>query len=336
MTASFLSGYPILVVDDEVEVLDGFELLLNSGGFSNVICCRDSRNVLPLLDDMGGMDVILLDLTMPYLNGRELLSILSENYPEIPVIVITATDEIETAVECIKAGAFDYLVKPVEKMRLITCVRRATERRDFARENSALKKRVLSDTLEHPEAFNAIVTRSTAMMAIFRYIEAIAGSSEPVLITGETGVGKELVARAIHSLSRRKGPFIGVNIAGLDDHSFSDTLFGHRKGAFTGADSYRDGLLKKTEGGTLFLDEIGDLPRLHRYNYCACFRKKNIFPWDPTCPRNRPPVFLRLRTGTWTQTTRRLFFGATCTTGFKPTRSSCRSCANAWKIYRFL
>lgn len=251
--------YPILVVDDDAEVLESFELVLHSGGLSDVVPCQDSRNVLPLLAEKGGAEVILLDLIMPYLKGQELLAQLSESHPEVPVIVITATDQLETAVECMKAGAFDYLVKPVEKMRLLSSVRRAIEKRGFARENHALKKRLLSDELEHPEAFSGIVTRNASMLGIFRYIEAIATSPEPVLITGETGVGKELIARAIHTLSGRRGPFVGVNIAGLDDHNFSDVLFGHRKGAFTGADSARDGLLKKSANGTLFLDEIGDL-----------------------------------------------------------------------------
>ena len=243
MKTTFLSEYPILVVDDDAEVLESFELTLNSGGFCNVIPCSDSRNVIPLLEEHGGVEVILLDLIMPFIKGRELLPRLSENYPGIPVIVITATDELDTAVACMKDGAFDYLVKPVEKMRLISSVRRAMERADAARENRALKKQLLSGTLGYPEAFEAIVTRNSPMLAIFRYIEAVSTSSEPVLITGETGVGKELIARAVHRLSGLDGAFVGVNIAGLDDQTFSDVLFGHRKGAFTGADSHRDGLL---------------------------------------------------------------------------------------------
>ncbi|MDA3789638.1 MAG: response regulator, partial [Desulfobacula sp.] len=205
--------YPIMVVDDEADVLESFELVLNSGGFNNVITCLDSRNVVPLLKERGEVEVILLDLIMPYLKGQDLLPVLSESYPNIPVIVITAFDDLETAVGCMKAGGFDYLVKPVENMRLISSVRRAMEKRELARENIALKKRILSHKLDHPEAFTNIITRSRAMLAIFQYMEAIASSSEPVLITGETGVGKELIARAIHLLRGLPGPFISVNIA---------------------------------------------------------------------------------------------------------------------------
>ena len=280
-----MNEYPIMVVDDEEEVLESFELVLNSGGFSNVITCQDSRNVVPLLTERGEVEVILLDLTMPYLKGQDLLPVLTENYPEIPIIVITATDDLETAVECMKAGGFDYLVKPVEKMRLISSVRRAMEKRGLARENSALKKSVLSHKLDHPEAFAAIVTRSRTMLAIFQYVEAIASSPEPVLITGETGVGKELIARAIHSLSELQGPFIGVNIAGLDDLHFSDTLFGHRKGAFTGADMKREGLLKKSGCGTLFLDEIGDLGQASQIKLLRLLQEYEYFPLGSDLPQ---------------------------------------------------
>jgi DNA-binding NtrC family response regulator len=126
-------------------------------------------------------------------------------------------------------------------------------------ENSRLKEHLLSDTMENPEAFEDIVTRSRAMHSIFQYIEAIAQTTLPVLVTAETGAGKEMVAKAIHKASGRKGDFVPVNIAGLDDNLFSDTLFGHEKGAFTGADSKRVGLIGKAAGGTIFLDEIGDL-----------------------------------------------------------------------------
>ena len=285
MKDSFMSEYPIMIVDDEEEVLESFEIVLNSGGFSNVITCQDSRLVVPLLKEKGEVEVILLDLIMPYLKGQDLLPVLTENYPGIPVIVITATDDLDTAVECMKAGGFDYLVKPVEKMRLISSVRRAMEKRELARENSALKKRILSHKLDHPEAFAAIVTRSRTILAIFQYVEAIASSPEPVLISGETGVGKELIARAIHSLSGLQGPFIGVNIAGLDDHSFSDVLFGHRQGAFTGADSRRDGLLKKTADGTLFLDEIGDLSQTSQIKLLRLLQEKEYFPLGSDLPQ---------------------------------------------------
>ncbi|WP_461209320.1 sigma-54-dependent transcriptional regulator [Desulfocurvus sp. DL9XJH121] len=284
MSIKSQSDKPILVVDDEAEVLESFELILNSGGFEQVVCCQSSAKVRPLMEEYP-FEAVLLDLVMPGPTGLDLLPRLTEEHPEVPVIVITATDELETAVDCMKAGAFDYLVKPMENMRLLSSVRRAVERRELARENKALKERVLSDALETPEAFAGIITRSPAMLAIFQYIEAVAASPEPVLITGETGVGKELIARAVYSLSGRPGPFVSLNVAGLDDVNFSDTLFGHRRGAFTGADSAREGLIKRAAGGTLFLDEIGDLSPASQIKLLRLLQEQEYYPLGSDVPQ---------------------------------------------------
>ncbi|MBU0462066.1 MAG: sigma-54 dependent transcriptional regulator, partial [Proteobacteria bacterium] len=280
----FSSSRSILIAEDEVEILESFELILNSGGFSNITSCADSRNILLLLEEKNDIEVILLDLLMPFTKGWEILPLISERFPHIPVIVVTALDELEMAVKCMKAGAFDYLVKPVEKMRLITCVKRAVEKRSIHRENMALKKQILSSSLEHPNAFEPIVTRSNSMLAIFKYIEAIASSSEPVLITGETGVGIELIAQAIHKVSGLKEPFIGVNIAGLDDQNFSDTLFGHKKGAFTGADKNRDGLVKIASLGTLFLDEISEVSMRSQIKLLRLLQEREYFQLGSDLP----------------------------------------------------
>jgi DNA-binding NtrC family response regulator len=141
-----------------------------------------------------------------------------------------------------------------------------------------LRAHVLSDQLEHPEAFSEIVTNSVSMRSIFQYIEAISISPQPVLITGETGVGKELVAKAIHTLSNRKGNFVPVNVASLDDNIFADTLFGHKKGAFTGADQARSGLIEQASGGTLFLDEIGDLSPTSQIKLLRLLQDGEFFP----------------------------------------------------------
>jgi DNA-binding NtrC family response regulator len=224
------------------------------------------------------IEVMLLDLSMPYVSGEELLSMVTRDFPEVPVIVITGSNDVDTAVRCMKSGAFDYMVKPVEKSRLISGVKRAIEIRELQRENKWLRAQVLSDRLEHPEVFSEIITNSPAMKSIFQYIEAISLSPQPVLITGETGVGKELVARAIHRLSRRAGAFVPVNIAGLDDNVFADTLFGHRKGAFTGADQTRSGLVEQAAGGTLFLDEIGDLNPASQVKLLRLSQDGEFFP----------------------------------------------------------
>ncbi len=249
---------PVMLVDDEPQALNSFESVLRSARINHFIRCADSREVLELLQSQPP-ELVLLDLRMPHLSGEELLSTLRQEYPEKPVIIITAANEVDTAVACMKAGAFDYLVKPVEKSRLISAVLRAIELCELRRENSLLKDRVLSGRLKYPECFSEIVTCSSAMHSVFRYIEAVSTTPQPVVITGETGVGKEMIARAVHRLSGRSGEYVPVNISGLDDSMFADTLFGHKKGAYTGADTPRRGLMEQASGGTLFLDDIGDL-----------------------------------------------------------------------------
>jgi DNA-binding NtrC family response regulator len=249
---------PILLVDDEALALTSFEMALRAASLNHFIACNDSREVMGILGQQE-VEIMLLDLWMPHLSGEELLRRIAIDHPGLPVIVVTGADDVDTAVRCMREGAFDYIVKPVETSRLVGSVKRGIELRELHRENERLKARVLSDRLSRPEAFAGIVTVSPAMLAIFRYVEAVAASPRPLLITGETGVGKELVARAVHVLSGRRGNFVPVNVAGLDDHVFADTLFGHRKGAFTNALEARAGLLEQAAGGTLFLDEIGDL-----------------------------------------------------------------------------
>ena len=167
---------------------------------------------------------------MPHVTGQELLPRLTRDYPEIPVVVMTASQEVETAVSCMKEGAFDYLVKPVEESRFVSSVRRALEIRLLRQEIGSLRSSLMGEGMTHPEAFAAIISRNHRMQRLFRYAEAIADSGEPVLITGETGTGKELIAEAIHRLSGRGGELVCLNAAGLDDNLFSDTLFGHVRG----------------------------------------------------------------------------------------------------------
>lgn len=277
MMTSTYPHLPILMVDDELQTLNSFEYVLRSANMNNIIRCQDSRNVMGIFSSQE-IEMMMLDLSMPYVSGEELLSMVTKDFPEVPVIVITGSNDVETAVGCMKTGAFDYMVKPVEKSRLISGAKRAIELRELQRENEMLRAHVLSDRLEHPEAFSEIITNSPMMRSIFQYIEAISSSPQPVLITGETGVGKELVAKAIHQMSNRKGPFVPVNVAGLDDNVFADTLFGHRKGAFTGADQARGGLVEQATGGTLFLDEIGDLSLASQVKLLRLLQDGEFFP----------------------------------------------------------
>ncbi len=268
--------FTILIVDDEQHILFSSESLLRFAGFREIRTLDDSRRVLSLLEKET-IDLIVLDLFMPYVSGRELLTLLSRDYPHIPVIVMTAADEVDIAVDCMKGGAFDYLVKPVENARLVSCVKRALEISSLKNQVSQLREHLLSNRIENPGAFSALVSASPKMSAIFQYCEVIATSRQPVIIIGETGTGKELIAKAIHTASGLKGKFVPVNAAGLDDNMFSDTLFGHKKGAFTGADQARAGLIAQASGGTLFLDEIGDLHEVSQVKLLRLLQEQEYY-----------------------------------------------------------
>jgi len=275
---------PVLLVDDEIHALQGYEVQLLGEGISNFMSCQSGREALDTLSSQE-VSIILLDLRMPGISGEEVLSVVSEKYPQIPVVVITAVNEVETAVRCMKAGAFDYIVKPVDQTRLITTVKRALEFRELRCENVLLTEGMLDKKLKHPEAFSEIMTNNENMFSIFKYIESIAATSQPVLITGETGVGKELIARVIHCLSNHKGDLVAVNVAGLDDTTFSDTLFGHKRGAFTGADRTRAGLIEQAANGTLFLDEIGDLPSNSQVKLLRLLQEREYYPLGADVPK---------------------------------------------------
>ncbi len=277
MTASANVSFPVVLVDDESSVLLSSRMILASAGVKEVLTVEDSRQLMPLLAERE-VAAVVLDLFMPYLSGTQLLPEIAREHPDLPVIVMTATQEVETAVTCMKEGAFDYLVKPVEESRFASSVKRALEMRALRRQLASLKHSLMSDRLEHGEAFSHIVTVSRKMRALFQYLEAVAGSGEPVLITGETGSGKELLAQAAHRLSGRQGAFVTVNVAGLDDNLFSDTLFGHRKGAYSGADTAREGMVARAAGGTLFLDEIGDLTAASQVKLLRLLQERQYYP----------------------------------------------------------
>jgi two-component system, NtrC family, nitrogen regulation response regulator GlnG len=188
-----VSTLPVLLVDDEPHVLRSASVALNTSGFTQVVTVDDSRNLVPTLMQRPA-GVIVLDLTMPHISGQALLAQITADCPEIPIIVMTASNDLETAVQCMQAGAVDYLVKPVDQSRLASSVRRALELRALNAELLSLKDRLLKETPHEQEAFAEIITQDHAMFAIFRYLEAIAPSPQPVLITRETGTGKELVA----------------------------------------------------------------------------------------------------------------------------------------------
>lgn len=250
---------PILLVDDEPAFLQSLSLTLKRlAGLTNLVQCSDSRQVPDLLAQQD-FSLAIFDMMMPHLSGEQLLAQVVANYPQLPVIILTGMNQVDLAVNCIKAGAFDYFVKTGEAERLAAGIKRALKQTELQQECARLRQSVITGGLEHPEAFSEIITVDKQMKTLFGYIEAVSVSREPLLITGESGVGKELIAQAVHQLGRPSGPWVAVNAAGLDDNIFSDTLFGHTKGAFTGADQVRSGMVERAQNGTLFLDEIGDL-----------------------------------------------------------------------------
>ncbi len=282
---------PIMMIDDEINLLNSFDLTLADAGLDNTILCYDSRKAMDILRETE-VSLILLDLSMPHIRGEELLEKITPEFPEVPVIVVTGDTEIETAVKCMKLGAFDYIVKPVEENRLLNQIKRALEITELKKQNTLLKDRLFSDNLENPEAFSEIITQNAKMKLMFQYMEAIAGTTEPILITGETGVGKELIARALHKLSKRAGRFVTTNIAGLDDHMFSDTLFGHKKGAYTGANEERKGQIEMASGGTIFLDEIGDLNPQSQVKLLRLLQEREYHPLGSDNPRFTDALFV--------------------------------------------
>jgi len=250
--------HSILIVDDDAAFLDGARRALLAHGIGNVTPLQESSQVLRALAS-GAHTVLLLDWVMPDPSGADLLPEIVRQYPNIPVIIMTGVRDLENVVSCIKQGAYDYITKPLDTTRLVSIVQNAVKSNELIVRNRKLTSYLLGEPLSNLENFSQIITCNDRMMSIFKVIETLAGSRQPVLITGETGVGKELIAQAIHRCSGLKGRIVTVNAAGLDDTMLADTLFGHKKGAYTGATESREGLIEQARGGTLFLDEIGDL-----------------------------------------------------------------------------
>ncbi len=242
----------ILVVDDEPGVQESLRMLLKSEG--DVVVAGNVDEAIKAVAQ-SPPDIVLLDLVMPGRNGLDLLPELAERDVRAPVIVLTATQTINTAVEAMKRGAADYITKPFDLDELRLRVRDRLEKSELASEVERLR-----DEVEERQQLGAMVGRSDAMRQVFRTIERIAKAEATVLVTGESGTGKELAARAIHDLSPRGGgPFVAINCGAIPSELIESELFGHEKGAFTGATERRTGRFEAADGGTLFLDEIGEL-----------------------------------------------------------------------------
>lgn len=250
----------IIVIDDERDFLDSMRRGLITSGFKMIRTEAVPSEALSRFERGEGFDIALIDITMPGMDGIEVLNKIKSTSPETECIMISAVDEARVAVQCLRKGAYDYLVKPISKEELILSINRALERKRLM-DIVDLGRRRHIPKLENERAFHSIITRSKNMLRILKEAELHAASDIPVLITGETGTGKEMLARAIHAASSRSSAiFTPINMDAINSTLFDAEFFGHTKGAFTGAAQDRAGYLETTNKGTLLLDEIGSMP----------------------------------------------------------------------------
>ncbi|HXN06517.1 MAG TPA: sigma-54 dependent transcriptional regulator [Nitrospiria bacterium] len=243
----------ILIVDDEVNIRAALARIVEKQGFQ-ADTAENGQVALSRIEN-GFYHLVITDLKLPDMNGLEVLKKVKERSPETEVVVMTAYGTIETAVNAIKGGAYDYLTKPVEKERVLLLIDKALERQSLSQENQRLR-----ESLKIKNRFEEMIGKSDVLRNIYETIDQVVESDATVLITGESGTGKELVARAIHQRSgRRDQPFITINCGALPETLFESELFGYEKGAFTGAVSSKMGRFELADGGVLFLDEIGEL-----------------------------------------------------------------------------
>lgn len=244
----------ILVVDDEKNYLLVMAALLSDQSYE-VLTAENGIQALEVIDETD-LDLVLTDMKMPQMDGIDLLTRITKLRPELPVIVMTAFGTVEKAVESMKTGAFDYITKPFQNEELMLTIQKALDMHRLVRVN-----RELTQELRQRDRFENIIGKNRVMRAIFRLIEKVADTQANVLITGDSGTGKELIARAIHqgNRKRRNMPFVTINCAALPETLLESELFGHEKGAFTGAVASRKGRFELSDHGTIFLDEIGDM-----------------------------------------------------------------------------
>ncbi len=250
----------IIVIDDDRDYLEILSRHLKSFGYHSIHTEENPKKAAEVLDRGAVFDIAIIDINMPEMDGATLLELIKNNSPATECIMVTAVNEVKVAVNCLKLGAYDYLVKPVSKEELNVTIGRAMERKrlldilEFGNKPSLPR-------FNHEGAFKSIITCSQNMLKVMKAAELHAAGDVPILITGESGTGKDMLARAIHNASpRSEKPFTAINMASLTGGLFDAEFFGHTKGAFTGAEKNRAGYIEFTSGGTLFLDEIGILP----------------------------------------------------------------------------
>jgi len=273
-----LQNKKILVIDDEAELRTSVKKLLHKEG-AQVLAVTNGQEALDLLAH-SAIDIILCDLVMPQMSGMELLRKVKKQYPEIDVVMLTAHGSIEAAVEAMREKAYDFITKPFKKITLLKTMEKVVEKQLLEQEN-----RFLRSQLEANERHRILIGNSHGLRQVLNWIDRVAPINSTVLITGESGTGKELVAREIHRKSpRRVKRFVAISCAAIPENLIESELFGHVRGAFTGAIRDKDGLFKMAHEGTLFLDEIGNIPVSLQIKLLRALEEKEIMPVGAVSP----------------------------------------------------
>ncbi len=277
---------PVLVVDDDEGLLLSIKATLVSSGLPEPALVSDSRRVMDLVREYD-FQLILLDLMMPHLSGMEVLQEIKEHSPQVECVIVSAIDDVTSAVKAMSLGASDYLVKPLNSDKLVALVNRTLEKHSVQHELQRLGSKKVFSNLKNPEAFADIIAEDEAMALIFHQVEAVAGTDYSVVISGESGTGKEMLARVIHQLSNRShAPFYAVNMASFSKTIFEDEFFGHAKGAYTDAGSDKMGFFEAAHGGTLFLDEITELDPSLQGKLLRVIEERELYRLGSTEVRN--------------------------------------------------
>jgi two-component system response regulator PilR (NtrC family) len=266
----------ILIVDDEKPIRDSLKMILEEEGYKTETSA-DGEEALNKIKE-NNFDIVITDIKMPKLDGIQLLENASKISPETFFIIMTAYASVKTAIDALRNGAYDYLIKPVEFDDVIIRVKRLLEHKKIANENKALRQKISSDI-----GFVNIIGNSEPMKKVFEIINQVAPTNSNVLIMGKSGTGKEMVAKAIHQNSKRRDKiFLPINCGAISENLIESELFGHKKGSFTGATEDKIGLFKVADGGTLFLDEIGELPLNLQVKLLRALEDKEFFPVGAT------------------------------------------------------
>jgi DNA-binding NtrC family response regulator len=277
---------PILVVDDDEGLLLSIKATLLSSDLPEPALVSNSRNALSIVRK-NSFKLVLLDLVMPHLSGLQVLEKIKKEFPDIECVIVSASDEVASAVRAMTLGASDYLVKPLNSEKLVALVRHTLENHNLRDELARFGGKKVFSELKHPKAFDGIVAEDESMALVFHQVEAVAGTDYSVVINGESGTGKEMLARVIHNLSSRsKAPFYAVNMASFSKTIFEDEFFGHAKGAYTDARKDRRGFFEAAHGGTLFLDEITELDPSLQAKLLRVIEEREFYRLGSTEKRN--------------------------------------------------